>query len=140
MEKKYNERSLNSKEIEFFLIKVNAAKLGERIITHFKLSGIDELKRFLGSSEREELNERKLIKLYKNNDIPNKILTHAEKVEIQIMYSNDVLKKIEDRKKIEKISMKKEVSNLASECELRILKTKDLSEITIKQKNQNNKD
>ena len=140
MEKKYNERSLNSKEIEFFLIKVNAAKLGERIITHFKLSGIDELKRFLGSSEREELNERKLKKLYKNNDIPNKILTHAEKVEIQIMYSNDVLKKIEDRKKIEKISMKKEVSNLASECELRILKTKDLSEITIKQKNQNNKD
>ena len=135
MEKKYNERSLNSKETEFFLIKVNAAKLGERIITHFKLSGIDELKRFLGSSEREELNERKLIKLYKNNDIPNKILTHAEKVEIQIMYSNDVLKKIEDRKKIEKISMKKEVSNLASECELRILKTKDLSEITIKQKN-----
>lgn len=130
---------LTEVEISFFLKKVDAAKLGDRISKHYNISSIEEFKKFLELPQEAKLSELLLIKTYKEKDIPNKILNNNEKIELKKMYLKEIKAKLEKRKKkdnSEKEQKIKMIAELMVSSEKLIEILRNLSEITIKQRNQ----
>lgn len=57
---------LTEDEISFFLKKIDAAKLGDRISKHYNIKSIEKFREFLEISPDVKLSESLLIKVYKD--------------------------------------------------------------------------
>ncbi|MCT7564551.1 hypothetical protein N5U23_11130 [Aliarcobacter butzleri] len=94
-----NSITLTEDEVDFFLKKIDVAKLGDRISKQFDIKDLIKFREFLNLPIEVKLSEPLLIKAYKENNISNKILTDKEKISLKELYSSDFKSKIDKRKK-----------------------------------------
>lgn len=138
MIKDNSELQLTEDEISFFLKKIDVAKLGDRLSKHYNITSIDKFREFLEISPEVKLSEPLLIKIYKENDIPNKILNDNEKIELKKMYLKEIKAKLDNKRKKEqsKIEHKRIMAgDLIESSGTLIVSLKELLELTIKQRN-----
>lgn len=130
---------LTEDEISFFLKKIDAAKLGDRISKHYNIKSIEKFREFLEISPDVKLSESLLIKVYKDKDMPNEILNENEKIELKKMYLKEIKTKLDNKRKKEKAEIERKqkiVAELFESSENLIITLKHISEITTKQRNQ----
>ncbi|MFY4789540.1 hypothetical protein ACOTWR_06395 [Aliarcobacter butzleri] len=133
-----NSITLTEDEVDFFLKKIDVAKLGDRISKQFDIKDLIKFREFLNLPIEVKLSEPLLIKAYKENNISNKILTDKEKISLKELYSSDFKSKIDKRKKKQENqtnAIHKMIDQLIINSENLIYETKELIELSIKQRN-----
>ncbi|MCT7578680.1 hypothetical protein [Aliarcobacter butzleri] len=130
-----NSITLTEDEVDFFLKKIDVAKLGDRISKQFDIKDLIKFREFLNLPIEVKLSEPLLIKAYKENNISNKILTDKEKISLKELYSSDFKSKIDKRKKKQENqtnAIHKMIDQLIINSENLIYETKELMELSIK--------
>ncbi len=138
MIKNNSEIQLSEDEISFFLKKIDVAKLSDRISKHYNIISIDKFREFLEISPEVKLSEFLLIKLYKEKDIPNKILNENEKIELKRIYLKETKAKLDKKRKKENSETEQKqkfITDLIKSSEKLTNSLRNLLQITIKQKN-----
>ena len=94
---------LSIDEIVFFLKKVDAFKLFNRVCKHYNITNTNEFKKLFNISFDTVLSEIYLKKMYKENNIPNIILTQNEIKALKDLFLTEHIKELENKlKKAEK--------------------------------------
>lgn len=98
--------TLSIDEINFFLRKVDAFKLFDRICKHYNITDTNEFKELFELPNDAILSEVYLKRMYKENNIPNIILTPNEIKVLKDLFLTEHIKELEN--KVKKAERRKE--------------------------------